>query len=316
MSRKLTSEFVKSQFEFAGYKMLSNYVNNSTPIECVCDRGHTYRVTWANFRLGKRCGICAGNQRLDHEFVKSQFEFAGYEMLSEYANGYKKIQFRCDRGHIGQIAWNHFRNGKRCKFCADIDRSSAQRLDLEFVKSQFELINYEVLSDYVNAQIPIKFRCSKGHIHEVPWSNFSRGTRCGICQTEDFYKNRDNRAVSRIVGTISREIKRQSFTIDWSYFYTEDQIKAIAEPIKGIYDTCPKGHAVDHIVPVSAFNLLNEDELIACWSPSNLRHLDAIANIKRHNKMTPEEIAFMEKNHPEIINAASRRPALKTINPN
>lgn len=302
----INDEVVKAAFEAIGYEALSPYVNNSTPIKFRCDKGHLHQISWGNFSSGKRCRICAGNQKLTHEFVANHFRLAHYEILSEYINGQEKISFRCDKGHIGKVSWNKFSQGRRCRACATKNQADGQRLSLDFVKAEFNLANYEVLGGYVGAQTPIKFRCDKGHIHEISWSNFSRGVRCGICSVEHFYKKPGENASRSIVRSICREIKKQSITAHWSYFYSEDQIKAIAEPIQEIYKTCPNGHAVDHIVPVSAFNLLNEKELIACWSPDNLRHLDAIANIKRSNKITVEEVEYMRSNYPEIINAASR----------
>ena len=302
---KLTHDFVKAEFEAVGYEMLSEYVNSKTPIKFRCKQNHVWQITWGHFKHGERCAVCAGKAKLTHDFVKSQFEAIGYEMLETYVNCKTPIKFRCSHNHIHQIAWNEFNLGQRCGICAG-------RYDIthDLVKANFELAGYTVLSQYINASSPIEFVCDRGHTSRVKWNHFKSGHRCGFCHTENFYKNPDNKIESRIINTVKMEINKQSLSTHWSYFYSLDQIKAIADPIKNIYKNCPEGCSVDHIVPTSRFNLLREEELIACWNPANLRYLDAIANIRRGNRMTPEEIAFMEQNHPEIINAASRRPLI------
>lgn len=311
---RLTHDFVKSNLELIGYEMLDKYVNAQTPIKIRCDKGHAHQITWNKFQQGQRCKTCTkinwvnSTPKLDQDFVKNGFELAGYEMLSSYVSYHSKIQFRCNQGHVHEMTWASFSSGSRCEICAKNNRKL--KLTHEFVKARFELAGYEMLSDYVNNQTPIEFRCDQGHVHKMTWSLFSSGSRCGICHSKKIYKTFNNRSLTRIIGSIRREIKRQSCSTHWSCFYDIDTLNPIAESIKEFYRNCPKGQNVDHIVPVSAFNLLKKEELIACWDPSNLRYLDTITNIKRQNKMNSEEIEYMRSNYPEIIDAASRLSSL------
>ncbi len=61
-SKRVTTEEVKAAFSSIGCEMLGEYVNNSTPIKFRCDKGHEYQITWAKFRQGQRCGICAASR--------------------------------------------------------------------------------------------------------------------------------------------------------------------------------------------------------------------------------------------------------------
>ena len=62
MGKRLTYEFVKSNFEKEGYVLLSEkYVNNSTKLDCICPKGHHTTMTWGNWKYGYRCKYCAKN---------------------------------------------------------------------------------------------------------------------------------------------------------------------------------------------------------------------------------------------------------------
>lgn len=43
----------------SGYRLISTqYVNNRTPLEMVCDKGHEISMTFTNFKRGRRCWVC------------------------------------------------------------------------------------------------------------------------------------------------------------------------------------------------------------------------------------------------------------------
>ncbi len=52
-------------------------------------------------------------QKIHEAFLKEE-----YLLLAKYKKAHLKIPFRCPNGHIHQISWNHFKGGKRCKYCA------------------------------------------------------------------------------------------------------------------------------------------------------------------------------------------------------
>jgi len=57
-----------------------------------------------------------------------------------------------------------------------------KRLTYEFVKESFEKEGYKLLSkEYVSAHCKLKYRCPKGHGHNIEWANWSQGQRCPYC---------------------------------------------------------------------------------------------------------------------------------------
>ena len=49
---------------------------------------------------------------------------------------------------------------------------------------------------------------------------------------------------------------------------------------------------LDHIIPISYYNFINEEEIKKCWNPRNIRPLSAIENSKRKNDF---DIALVEE---------------------
>lgn len=55
----LTIDFVRSEFEKYGYKLLSTeYINDVYKLEYICPAAHKNSMSWGNFRNGKRCPTC------------------------------------------------------------------------------------------------------------------------------------------------------------------------------------------------------------------------------------------------------------------
>ena len=60
-------------------------------------------------------------------------------------------------------------------------------------------------------------------------------------------------------------------------------IKAIVEKL-GTPPNDGKVYHIDHIFPVSAFDLNNPEHIKLCWAPENLRWLEANENLSKSNK--------------------------------
>jgi hypothetical protein len=57
-----------------------------------------------------------------------------------------------------------------------------KKLDIEFIRHSFENSGYELLvDDYKNCDQLLDYRCPKGHLHRINWSNWKKGVRCPYC---------------------------------------------------------------------------------------------------------------------------------------
>jgi len=69
MGRKLTVEFIKSEFEKEGYQLLTKeYRNSKQKLEYICPKGHRDKISWSNWQQGGRCS-CFRKKRKTIEFI-------------------------------------------------------------------------------------------------------------------------------------------------------------------------------------------------------------------------------------------------------
>ena len=55
MSKRLTYEFVKSQFETEDYiPKFTDYINAHTKLDYICPNGHEHSISWSNWQQGTR----------------------------------------------------------------------------------------------------------------------------------------------------------------------------------------------------------------------------------------------------------------------
>lgn len=117
--KKLTYEFVREQFEEEGYKLLStNYINSDEYLFYLCPNNHKHKIRWYNWKSGKRCPFCLGQNRPNTFFVKNILSEEGYILVSEYVNNYTKLDVICSNGHLSSINWRDWCRGVRCKKCS------------------------------------------------------------------------------------------------------------------------------------------------------------------------------------------------------
>lgn len=120
MPKKLTYEFVKSQFERKGYQLLSTeYRNANYKLRVICPREHSWNTSYNNFKQGRICPICANNnKRLEYSYIRRIFEKDGYQLLSkEYKNANQRLETICPRGHKWKVRFRSFRQSRRCPKC-------------------------------------------------------------------------------------------------------------------------------------------------------------------------------------------------------
>lgn len=216
---RLTIEFVRSKFEEDGYTLLEDtYINNKTKMRYKCPNGHESKTDWANWVSGYRCRYCAGNVKLDIDFIIREIGKEDYTLIEGvYKNNKSKLVLKCKDGHVFDSFWNNWRNGKRCPICYK------NRVNIDVVRKSFEDEHYKLLSEtYESAHGKLRFICPNNHKHEISWAAWKQGERCYYCRND---KNR------LPIEEIRRLFEEEGYTfIDISYY--SDKLKYI----------CPKGH--------------------------------------------------------------------------
>lgn len=172
----MTHDFAQEYIESQGYKLHSVYKNAITKLDIECPHGHVTQKTWQKFKAGQRCVTCKG-PKIDHAYVKEQFEKAGYKLISNsYKNSETPLLFLCDKKHLYKMKWSTFQTGARCNICAGRVVYNQQVMD--FVES----IGYSLESNYSgDCNDHLKLICDKNHHANISWSNLKKGHRCGRC---------------------------------------------------------------------------------------------------------------------------------------
>ena len=178
-NKRLTYSYVKEFIESIGYKLLnSEYKNNLTKLDVICNKGHQYKVSYNSIQQGNHCPCCRIEST--YNYVKNYIESVdGYELLSDkYLNTETPLEIRCPNGHISKPTFGNFKSGHRCKYC-----SGNVKLDIVSVKNLIESEGYKLLSnEYVNARSKLCIQCPKDHIYKTryyQWYNLKQ--RCPYC---------------------------------------------------------------------------------------------------------------------------------------
>lgn len=124
MSKKLTIENVKNVFEEGGCLLISDcYKNNLTKMDYICNCGNYSKISFSNFKNGKRCRKCGHektgiSRRNSHMYVKKFFEDNGCKLLSKYyKNNSTRMNYICICGNMSEISFGAFQQGHRCRKC-------------------------------------------------------------------------------------------------------------------------------------------------------------------------------------------------------
>lgn len=249
--KKYTIEYISEVLKLEGYNLItSEYTGCKQKLECVCPKGHLYFTTFDNWRKGRRCPFCYGNSKLIYDDIKKSFELEGYKLLStEYVGSGNKLKYKCPKGHIGFIKWDHWRDGHRCAECAGNKRKT-----IDDVKKQFESEGYELLSDhYSNSYGKLRYRCPKGHVGVTTYYNWLTGYRCLECSGKS----------KKTIDFIKNEFAKEGYTLITNYYLNCHQ---------KLHLVCPNGH--DYYVSWDNWNH-SKSRCVKCksWGTSNQEQL-------------------------------------------
>jgi hypothetical protein len=241
--KKYTYQYIKNYIELKNYQLLSdNYINANIKLVLKCPIGHRYKVSFNNFKQGKRCSICAGNKKLSYNNVKDYIEKEGYQLLSkEYKNNSTKLVLKCPIGHEYNVSFNNFKNGNRCPYCA-----GNKKLSYNNVKKYIEKEGYQLLSDiYKNNNTKLVLKCPIGHEYKTTFSSFKIGKRCSYC-----YGNN-----KKTINYVKDYIEKEGYQL-LSKIYKNVNTKLVLK--------CPIGH--EYKVKFSHFQ--NGVRCPICWNES------------------------------------------------
>ena len=186
-TKKNKTDTVKDFVKSFNYDILSkNYGNVRTKLEFKCPEGHTFKMAYLDFKQGKRCSVCAIENKKDLkkftiDKVQDLFAKEGYSLQSkEYSNSQDVLEVSCSEGHQSLISLFEFKKGVRCKECTK--GAKGQIVDLEKIKSAISSQNYTLVTKKViNLDSKLVLKCSLGHKMLLSYNSFKSGERCTEC---------------------------------------------------------------------------------------------------------------------------------------
>ena len=109
---------ISQEFSIENYSIISNNLDCKGRIKYMCPKGHQHYITYSNWKQGKRCSFCSGNNKKTVEDISLIVEKEGYTLISkEYTNAHKKLTIKCPKNHIFKSSWHNWDSDKRCPVC-------------------------------------------------------------------------------------------------------------------------------------------------------------------------------------------------------
>lgn len=143
---KLSIDYIKEVMLNEGYLLLTeNYINSSEKLKCICSSGHECKISWSNWKSGRRCATCKKirlsklNSRSNHPNWKGGIT----ELNKEIRNLIKK------NGWYLEV----FKRDKyTCVICSksNIYLEAHHIISLQFLKKYFNIKN---ISDAKNCKL-------------------------------------------------------------------------------------------------------------------------------------------------------------------
>ena len=192
---KFSYDFVKQTFESRGCKLLeTEYINKNQQLHYIAACGHERTCSFNNFYRGKGtlCWSCwhkAVHEKssLGEDRIRSVFEAEGMTVLDIAGRtNTSKVRYIARCGHENVSDYAHFvtqNAGRVCNRC-----SKSIRYTDEFVRSAFADEGCELMDEYVNCKISLRFRGKCGHETHITFDRFMNDKNyskmCRSCASE------------------------------------------------------------------------------------------------------------------------------------
>jgi len=207
-------DLVEKQVNLKGGILKSKfYVNNRTPMDIICDKGHEISMTWKSLFKGHWCKICGSNssgtkRKKDITIIQEFVANKGGKLLStEYKNAHIHLLWKCHNENHPPflMKWNNVRNGYWCDPCG-VERT-IEKLKLDISVLQDEAIKRGgrlISTEYKNSHTAVKWQCKNKHEFSQSWNTVLQGHWCPICK-----KSIGERMVSEVLKELNIIYDRQ-----------------------------------------------------------------------------------------------------------
>lgn len=197
-------EYVK---EKTGCDVVSDeYINNETKFSVRCHCGDIFETVLHQIQRGRNeCPKCAKKhivnpRKKTYDEAYEIFSQSGLELLDKEYRGYN-IRHKCVNKDGYYIYTNLYSilSGRGYSVFGNGNPCTTENVVRWLTINE---PSYSLLSDSVeNCRDKLRFKCDKGHIYKVHWTNFLMGRRCPKCRNE-----RISKALSNDINTFKQYV--------------------------------------------------------------------------------------------------------------
>ena len=151
-----------NNIENSGGRVIGEYINSSTPVDCICQNGHSCNPKPNRIQQGEgMCRICVGtnSESAKQNFYKN-IENSGGRVIGEYINSSTPVECICQNGHSCNPKPNRIQQGEgMCRICVGTNSESAR----QNFYNNIENSGGRVIGRYINSSTPVEWICQNGH---------------------------------------------------------------------------------------------------------------------------------------------------------
>lgn len=218
---------IKELARSKGGKCLSNeYTDNMSMLKFQCAKGHVWETRAITFKHDDTwCPKCAINSRKTIEDMYRLAQERGGKFLSTtFTTVVDHYNWQCAEGHVWTSTASNISQGRWCPVCSKTKRkpkvlkNARTKLTIEDMYKIARERGGICLSDsYINGDIKLKWRCSKGHIWETKPANIRQGSWCPECNGNKNYTIRDMEKLAEARGgkCLSGKYKNNNTPLIW-----------------------------------------------------------------------------------------------------
>jgi hypothetical protein len=299
MAAKKNIEWPADLVASKGKRLVSTeYVGCNVKYKVDCLNGHIYEAYVSNLTQGRGCPYCSGVARLTIDFVKEECLKRNFLCLSEsYKNSKTLLDIKCIKcDFIWQSTFGGVRQGG-CRKCAGLLKK-----DLQWVIDGCTPRNIIVLStEFKNTMSPMDFRCgvcgwewttTAGSVVTAKTGCLSCRQRLKVRNYKKYKTPEEKRLAYRLRSRLTKTLKAKNperkvsavRDLGCSIAFLRSYLESKFKPGMTWENWGVNGWHIDHIRPLSSFNLLDRDEMLKAVHYSNLQPLWAMENILKGHK--------------------------------
>lgn len=332
--RYTTGEFIEKAniiHEFKFDYSLVEYIRNDIKVKIICKDHGIFEQTPTSHLKGTGCKRCYFKRNSDtkssntKEFIDKSINIYGNDIFN-----YKKVNYKHSKENVILICIKHnFEFLQRpndhlkkhywgCEFCQKENKKVVNHSQ-EYIEQYFKNHGCELLDNYINANVKVKYRCSCGNISYIKFGNFQQGARCKICglkkrskntskeKHHNWNPNRDQIKLNNKVIILSHSLlnnvlkytgkKKNNKTENILGYTRKELLEHLQKDLNfNNWKNTKNEYHIDHLFPIIGFIEYNIFDPKIINSLDNLRIIPAKENLIKHDKYDKQKFKIYLKN--------------------